>query len=66
MVVTVKTFQVVSREAIYQANVDSLSADVNTFLAGLPAADVLDIIPTYTTNGKYGSHVFAITVVYLA
>ena len=66
MVVKIKTLQVVTRETIFQAQLDSLGTDVNEFLAALAADDVLDIIPSYTSNGKYGSHVFAVTIVYLA
>jgi hypothetical protein len=57
---------VANRDPITQNDLDSVGSSVNTFLANITSANVLDIITAYSPYGKYGASEFAITVVYLA
>ena len=66
MVCQTQIFQVLNRDqAITNADIASVSATANTFLASLDPANVLDIKTSYFPVGKYGASAFSITIVYL-
>lgn len=68
--VTVKTFVALSKnDAIAQGDLDALSTTANAFLAGIAAANVLDILTSYSAPaGRFEERgsTFTYTVVYLA